>query len=112
MSDLGGIFLADRDVWMADRCTCRYCGLSGLGNFDVWMNLTIDHIVPSCRDGNETVDNKAIACVYCNDLKGRYIPVGTCREERIADARQHVQGKRERWRNHFDEMMTESSSLV
>jgi hypothetical protein len=25
MSDLRGIFLEDRDVWTADRCTCRYC---------------------------------------------------------------------------------------
>jgi 5-methylcytosine-specific restriction endonuclease McrA len=106
------MFLADRDVWVADRCTGRYCDLSGLENFDVWMNLTLDHIIPRCRGGDETAENKAIACVYCNNLKGSYIPVGTSREERIADARRHVQKKRERWGRVFDGMMSESGSLV
>lgn len=106
------LFLGDWDVRVRDKSTCQYCGLSGLGNFDIWMNLTIDHIVPSCRDGNDAAENKAVACVYCNSLKGSYLPAGSTREQRIADARQHVQEKRERWRNLFERMMTDSASLV
>ena len=33
-------------AWVRDKAQCQYCGLSGRDNFDVWMNLTIDHIIP------------------------------------------------------------------
>ncbi len=39
-----GVFLKNKEVWILDKCRCQYCGLSGLGNFDAWMNLTIDQV--------------------------------------------------------------------
>jgi 5-methylcytosine-specific restriction endonuclease McrA len=102
----------DWEVRKRDGCTCQYCGLSGLGNFDIWINLTIDHIIPSCSGGDDTEENKAVACGECNTLKGNYVPVGNEREERIADARRYVQEKRERWRHLFEKMMTESGALA
>ena len=30
----------ERALYARDRCTCRYCDLSGMDNFDVWMNLS------------------------------------------------------------------------
>ena len=95
----------ERALYARDRCTCRYCDLSGMDNFDLWMNLSIDHIVPS---GGESEENKAVACVHCNCLKGKYMPNGNTREERIADARKYVQARREEWREQFDQVMNES----
>lgn len=102
-----GVFLMNAEVWKLDKCQCQYCGLSGLGNFDVWMNLTIDHIDPSPGARRDDTDNLAVACFYCNNLKGGYIPEGTTRGQRIADAQGFVQPKRDRWRALFEEMMSE-----
>lgn len=102
----------DWEVRKRDECTCQYCGLRGLDNFDIWMNLTIDHLIPSCSGGDDTAENKVVACGECNTLKGTYVPVGNEREERIADARRYVQKKREDWRHLFETMMIESGALT
>jgi 5-methylcytosine-specific restriction endonuclease McrA len=107
-----GMPTEDWEVRKLDKCTCRYCDLSGLGNFDVWMNLGIDHIVPRSSRLDETGGNKAVACAECNILKGDYVPAGGTREERIADARRYVQQKREHWRSLFEKMMAELGALV
>ena len=43
---------------------CSYCGTS------CETSWTLDHINPSIRGGNNTVDNLTITCVYCNSSKG------------------------------------------
>jgi len=99
-----GMPAADWQVRVEDGCICSYCGLSGDGDFSIWMNLGIDHIVPRGGDGP---DNKTLACGECNTLKGKYRPNGTTREERIADARRYVEEKRERSKALFARMMDE-----
>ncbi len=93
---------SDRKVLSRDSCTCQYCGLSGLNNFDIWMNLLMDHIVPCDAGGDESAENTAVACWECNCLKGHYRPSGHTREERIADAKKYVQAKRDEWRKEFE----------
>jgi hypothetical protein len=95
----------DYEVRKDDRCKCRYCDLSGLDNFDVYLNLGIDHIIPVGQGGDESKENKAVACGECNTLKGKYVPVGNNREERIADARRLIRERRQRSRSVFDKIM-------
>jgi 5-methylcytosine-specific restriction endonuclease McrA len=98
----------DWEVYRRDRCKCQYCGLDGWGNFDVWMNLAIEHIIsrkPGAEDN--TADNKVVACHACNISKGNYPPKGNNREERIADIRRHIQERRAEWRRKLDKMMPE-----
>ncbi len=100
--------IIDWKIWVRDNCTCQYCGLCGLDNFDVWMQLGIDHIIPRSRGGDETDENKALSCNECNHyLKRAYIPNGNTREKRIADARLHIQPKRDAWREQFERMIKE-----
>lgn len=94
----------ERALYVRDKCTCRYCDLSGMDNFDIWMNLSIDHIIP---ENDESDENKAVACRECNCLKSTYKPNGNTREERIADARKYVQARREGWREGFDRIIQE-----
>jgi len=99
-----GMPAVDWQVRVRDECVCSYCGLSGNGNFEVWMNLSIDHIMPGGGDGAE---NKTVACGGCNTLKAKYSPAGETLEARIADARRVVQERRERSRPLFEKMMDE-----
>lgn len=49
-----------------DNQTCQYCGST--------RNLTIDHLVPRCRGGEDTWENLLLACSRCNTLKGHKTP--------------------------------------
>ena len=41
---------------------CAYCGSE--------ENLTIDHVIPKCRGGEDTWENLVVACGPCNTKKG------------------------------------------
>ena len=64
----------DWDIYVRDRCVCAYCGLSGVDQFETWMQLVIDHIVPRCTGGADNPQNKTVVCQTCNRIKGRYDP--------------------------------------
>jgi len=49
-------------VFERDGAVCRYCG-----SLD---QLTIDHLTPIERDGNNHMDNLGVACSTCNSRKG------------------------------------------
>ncbi len=43
-------------------CMCRYCGAS--------RDLTIDHVIPQSKGGQNTWNNLVTACMKCNQRKG------------------------------------------
>ncbi|MGA2688684.1 MAG: HNH endonuclease [Candidatus Korobacteraceae bacterium] len=94
--------VSERGVYARDKCTCRYCGLCGFDDFNIWMNLTVDHIVPGA---GESAENKALSCTHCNRIKNDYVPKGSNREEKIADARGYVERQRDSWRERFGQMI-------
>lgn len=49
-------------IYRRDSNTCQYCGST--------RNLTIDHLIPRCRGGQDTWENILLACSRCNTLKG------------------------------------------
>lgn len=53
-------------IYKRDGYTCAYCGAK--------ENLTIDHIMPSSRGGEDTWENLITACGKCNTLKGNKTP--------------------------------------
>lgn len=53
-------------IYKRDGYTCAYCGAK--------ENLTIDHILPSSRGGQDTWENLVTACGKCNTLKGNKTP--------------------------------------
>ncbi|PSQ81950.1 MAG: HNH endonuclease [Bacteroidetes bacterium QS_8_68_15] len=56
------VMLSRKNVLRRDRHTCQYCG-SG-------KRLTIDHIPPKSRGGEDSWENLVAACVPCNNRKG------------------------------------------
>ncbi|MEM1304364.1 MAG: HNH endonuclease [Planctomycetota bacterium] len=58
-----------RNLFARDNNRCQYCGKSF-----VTSELSIDHVIPSCRGGQTTWENVVCACVRCNVRKGGRTP--------------------------------------
>ncbi len=58
-----------RNLFARDENLCQYCGKKFATS-----ELSIDHVVPSCRGGETTWENVVCACVRCNVKKGGRTP--------------------------------------
>jgi 5-methylcytosine-specific restriction endonuclease McrA len=61
------IILSRKNILRRDGHRCQYCGCSDLP-------LTVDHVVPKARGGEDTWENLVCACVRCNNRKGDQTP--------------------------------------
>src|SRR3954467_4880591 len=52
-------------IFRRDRYRCVYCGLVGTG-----AELTVDHVEPRMRGGDQSDGNLVTCCRACNMLKG------------------------------------------
>ena len=55
------------EVFNRDRYTCQYCGREG-------RQLTLDHVIPRYRGGEQTWENVVSACIPCNRRKAGRTP--------------------------------------
>tara|TARA_B110000444_G_scaffold253948_1_gene285638 strand:+ start:343 stop:879 length:537 start_codon:yes stop_codon:yes gene_type:complete len=55
--------LTRKNILVRDDYTCQYCSIRN-------HYLTIDHIIPKFRGGQEAWDNLVVACKPCNQKKG------------------------------------------
>lgn len=58
-----------RNIFARDANLCQYCGKKF-----VTSELSLDHIVPTCRGGETSWENLVCACVRCNVRKGGRTP--------------------------------------
>ena len=49
-------------IYKRDNNKCQYCGAT--------RSLTIDHVIPRSKGGEDTWDNLVVACASCNVKKG------------------------------------------
>jgi 5-methylcytosine-specific restriction endonuclease McrA len=61
------IILSRKNILRRDSHRCQFCGRSDL-------TLTIDHVTPISRGGEDTWENLVCACVRCNNKKGDRTP--------------------------------------
>ncbi len=61
------IILSRKNILRRDGHRCQYCGRSDIP-------LTVDHVIPLSRGGEETWENLVCACVKCNNRKGDSTP--------------------------------------
>ncbi|WP_411869310.1 HNH endonuclease [Vulcanococcus limneticus] len=59
--------LTRRNVFHRDGHRCQYCGRSG-------EPLSIDHVIPRSRGGQDVWENVTTACLRCNVHKGSRTP--------------------------------------
>ena len=62
-----GIVLSRKNILKRDNHTCQYCGIRS-------VPMTIDHIVPRQKGGEDSWYNLMTACVTCNTRKGNRTP--------------------------------------
>lgn len=56
-------------IYMRDKFRCQYCGEKKAAS-----NLTLDHILPRSRGGDNSPFNVVTACMSCNQRKGNRTP--------------------------------------
>jgi 5-methylcytosine-specific restriction endonuclease McrA len=97
----------DWNIYVRDKCTCQYCGMSGIGDFDKFRHLSIDHIKPRAAGGDDSEANKVVACKRCNELLGRMVPKGERRDELLDSKRKHVAALNRKEYGDYQQMMIE-----
>ena len=58
--------LTRKNILKRDNNTCQYCGKNK-------SEITIDHILPKDKGGNDSWNNVVVACKRCNMIKGNYL---------------------------------------
>lgn len=61
------IVLSRKNIFRRDNHKCAYCHRADLP-------LTVDHITPRSKGGDDTWENLITACVKCNNKKGDRLP--------------------------------------
>lgn len=61
-----GVNLTRQNIFKRDNFECQYCGTK--------RDLTIDHVIPRAKGGQDTWTNLVTACKRCNARKGDYTP--------------------------------------
>ncbi len=61
------VVMTRKNILRRDGFKCAYCGRSDIP-------LTIDHIIPKARGGDDTWENLVAACTICNNKKGDRTP--------------------------------------
>jgi 5-methylcytosine-specific restriction endonuclease McrA len=96
--------LTRRNVFQRDHHTCQYCGYRG-------DKLSIDHVIPRSRGGQDTWENVTTACIRCNVRKGNRtpkeadMPMSSVPRRPVSTlyfeaTRQIRSGRREEWRKY------------
>src|SRR5207249_4416187 len=57
------IILSRKNILRRDSHRCQYCGSGD-------RSLTVDHVIPKSKLGEDTWENLVTACVECNNRKG------------------------------------------
>jgi 5-methylcytosine-specific restriction endonuclease McrA len=61
------VILTRKNILRRDSFKCSYCGRSDIP-------LTVDHVFPKARGGDDTWENLITACTVCNNRKGDRTP--------------------------------------
>jgi len=96
------IILSRKNILRRDGHRCQFCGRGDL-------TLTLDHVFPLSRGGEDTWENLVCACVNCNNRKGDRTPEEAAmplrrrpmRPNHVTFIRQFVGTVNERWKPYL-----------
>jgi 5-methylcytosine-specific restriction endonuclease McrA len=61
------VILSRKNILRRDGHKCMYCGATS-------VTLTVDHVMPKSRGGEDSWENLVSACLRCNNVKGSQTP--------------------------------------
>lgn len=61
-----------RKIHERDNYTCRYCGINGKHSFEVWLTLTVEHLLPKGHPERNNPKFIVTACNFCNVADNHY----------------------------------------
>jgi len=61
------VLLSRKNIIKRDSGCCQYCG-------DKAPQMTVDHVIPKNKGGQDTWENLVAACPVCNNRKGQRTP--------------------------------------
>jgi 5-methylcytosine-specific restriction endonuclease McrA len=61
------VILTRKNIFRRDSFRCAYCGRGDL-------RLTVDHVIPKAKGGQDSWENLVCACTVCNNKKGDGTP--------------------------------------
>jgi 5-methylcytosine-specific restriction endonuclease McrA len=96
------IILSRKNILRRDGYRCQYCGRSDIP-------LTLDHVMPISRLGEDSWENLVCACVDCNNRKGDRTPEEAkmplrrkpMRPNHVTFIRHYVGAVDERWKPYL-----------
>ena len=95
------VVLNRKNLLLRDHSSCQYCGSKS--------NLTIDHIIPKQKGGEDSWENLIIACSPCNSRKGNRSLIETKmklmkvpkKPNRFMYFNQYINQKNEGWKEYL-----------
>ena len=81
-------------VFQRDNRRCVYCGRDMMVDFETFMMVEEDHLIPRSAGGADDEDNIVTSCAVCNRLKGAIVPTEGSRQAQIAEICAHVMARR------------------
>ena len=99
-----------RETYIKSDYHCAYCGKNLIADFDAWMGIEVDHIIPTSKGGSDELSNRVAACSICNVQKGHYLHPNyksMTTEEILVAAREYVVAKRSAWHKTYLEAIEE-----
>ena len=96
-------------IHQRDNYTCRYCGVDGRKSFDVWLTLSVDHLLPVGHPDREKDAFKVTACQFCNTADNHYFTKyglkfdGMSPEQLVEQRKPYVQAVRDQYKEFWEE---------
>ena len=95
-------------IYERDNFICQYCGIDGSQSFDIWLSLSIDHLLPKGHPNRDNPDYIVTACNFCNTADNHYFTKydlnfdNISPEQLIEQRKPYVQKVRDNYREFWE----------
>jgi hypothetical protein len=99
-------------IYQRDNFKCQYCGADGKASFEVWLTLSVDHLLPVGYPDRENDEFKVTACMFCNVADNQYFRHaekrglsfdGLTPEQLVEQRKPYVQDVRDKYEKFWEE---------
>ena len=96
-------------IYQRDDYTCRYCGADGRTSFEVWLTLSVDHLLQKGHPERDNPDYMVTACNFCNTADNHYFTKygltfdGLTPDQLVELRREKVQAVRDKYKEFWEE---------